>query len=284
MLHLRAPLEICGSVKVVVYEPSYNEKHRTILRAFAEGVPGAIVRDVEQYEPCDVAIIFGGVKKSFEPTWSKQKILDRHQGRSLIMIESAFVKRGEYWQVGFGGCAGNADFRSEDMPMDRWHSFGMKGRPWQDRKDAPVVICGQLIRDTQVQDVDHPKWCRETVAFFHKLGVPLLFRPHPKAATKTEYGVDPCHIDTHPLGAVLKRARCFVTWNSTSAVDAVINGVPVMVCDKSSISWPMGIHEIAHPDNLIFPKREPWLAGLGYSQWSLADMKAGLPWKHLTRP
>lgn len=272
-------------VKVVVFEPTaYNPKHCRVLRAFADGVPGAIVRDVTKYEPCDVAVLFGGVKKTFEPSWSKRAILDRHQGRSLIMIESAFVKRGEYWQVGFGGCAGNADFRSEGMPMDRWLGFGMKGKPWQVRPDRPVIVCGQLIRDTQVQDVDHPKWCQETVAYFEALGLPVLFRPHPKAATVEEYGVDPKYIDTRKLGLVLKIARCFVTWNSTSAVDAVINGVPVMVGDRSSISWPVGVHGLCHPDDLIFPVREPWLSGLGYAQWSAQEMREGLPWQHLMRP
>src|SRR5690348_13590026 len=170
-------------MKVVVYFPPYNEKHRAILEAFAEGVPGAIVKPVTEYEPSDIAVIFGGVKKAFPPSHSKQVILDRHSGRSLIMIESAFVKRGEYWQVGFGGVAGNADFRNENMPSDRWLRFGLKGRPWQTRPGGAVVVCGQLIRDTQVQDVDHALWCRQTIVHYSKMNLNVVFRPHPKAAT-----------------------------------------------------------------------------------------------------
>lgn len=271
-------------MRVICFEPGWNEKHRAVLRAFAEGA-GAEVRDLAQgYEPCDIAVIFGGVKKAYPPTWAKKPILERHSGRSLIMIESAFQRRGEYWAVGFGGVAGHADFRSEGMPSDRWLSFEIKGRPWHQRPKGPVVVCGQLIRDTQVQDVDHPRWCRETVAFFARRGIPVLFRPHPKAATHEEYGVEARFIDDGKLGTVLKLARCVVTWNSTSAVDAVIAGVPVIVCDRSSISWPMGVHELVHPDALVYPNRDPWLASLGYSQWSLEEMRAGLPWRHLMRP
>ena len=152
------------------------------------------------------------------------------------------------------------------------------------RPDGPVVVCGQLLRDVQIQDVDHPKWCRETVAYFEALGVPVLFRPHPKMEMTGDYGVDSKYFDERPLDNILSVARCFVTWNSTSAVDAVIAGVPVMVGDKSSISWPVGFHGLCHPDDLIFPERQPWLSGLGYSQWSMADLRAGLPWRHLTRP
>lgn len=269
-------------MKVIVFENWYNEKHCKILRAFAEGA-GAEVRDVREYEPCDIAVIFGGVKKSYEPTWHKKLIMEKHQGKSLIMIESAFVRRGKYWQVGFGGSAGNADFRSENMPFDRWLSFGMQGFPWQYRPEGPVVVCGQLLRDTQVQDVDHKGWCRESVKFFEELGVPVMFRPHPKADPGDDYGVEARYYDTRPIEEILRVARCFVTWNSTSAVDALIHGVPVMVCDKSSISYSMGVNELTHPDNLIFPRRRPWLAGLGYSQWGLQEMRDGLPWKHLMR-
>ncbi len=270
-------------MKVVIYLNWYNEKHCTILKAFAEGVPGAVVRDVREYGPCDIAVIFGGVKKSYEPTWAKQKIIDRHKDRSLIMIESAFVRRGQYWQVGFGGTAGNADFRSDGMPFDRWLGFGINGNPWQYRPDSPVIVCGQLLRDTQVQYVDHRAWCRETVDYFDKLGVPVLFRPHPRAGAEDDYTVDAKYVDIRPIDDVLNFARCFVSYNSTSAVDAIVHGVPVMVGDPSSIAWNMGVQGLAHPDSLIYPKRRPWLSGLGYSQWGLQEMRDGLPWKHLTR-
>lgn len=271
-------------MKVVVYENWYNDKHRIIARAFAEGVPGAVLRDVREYEPADVAVIFGGVKKAYTPTHAKQEILDRHKGRSLIIIESAFVKRGQYWQIGFGGTAGKADFRNENMPFDRWLSFGISGNPWQKRSSGPLVVCGQLLRDTQVQDTDHAKWCRDTFAFFKKKRVHVIFRPHPKAGPDDDYGVSDWYCDRRTLAETLNIARGFVTWNSTSAVDAIIAGVPVMVCDDSSIAWPMGVHGVQQPRELIYPERKAWLAGLGYAQWSIDEMKAGLPWKHLTRP
>lgn len=268
-------------MKVIVFEPDYDLKHSFILRAVAQGIPGAVVRPVTEYEPCDVAVIFGGVKKSYPKTWSKQAIVDQHAGRALLMVESAFVRRGEYYQIGWGGTAGAADFNLKpDMPMDRWEQIGgPMVKPWRRMDNQPIYVCGQLPRDVQVQDIDHRKWCRETVAYYMKKGTPVLFRPHPKIESAHDYGVLPFIINAQKLGSVLKSARAFITWNSTSAVDAVIAGVPVVALDKGSIAWPVAAHDLDTFD--FMPEREPWFAGLGYSQWTLEECRAGLPWKHL---
>ena len=276
-------------MKVHVYLPDYNPKLAAVLRAFAAGIdrvnPGwAEVRPLGDPAPCDVAVIFGLVKKSYEPTWAKQAILDRHKGRGLLVIESAFVRRGEYWSVGFGGINGRADFRSAAMPPDRWQALGIKSRRWHRREDGPVVVCGQLPRDTNVQDTDHAAWCREAVAYYRGLGVQVWFRPHPRIADPEIYGVDPALYDPNrKIGETLKQARCLVTYNSNSGTDAAIAGVPVIACDPGSFAWPVAAHDLDRVDHLRCPSRRAWLAGLGYSQWNLEEMRAGLAWRHLTR-
>lgn len=270
-------------MKVIVYKPDYNPKLTTIMKAFAEGVPGAEIRDQRKYKPCDIAVIFGVVKRAYKKTWSKQRILDAHSGRSLIIIESAFVSRGQYWQVGFGGFAGTGDFRNDDMPVDRWLSFNVNSKPWKRRPDGPVVVMGQLPRDTTVQNTDHPKWCRETVRYYESLGQSVLFRPHPRIENAEVYGIPASLHDTRDLQEVLHEARCFVTYNSTTGVDGAVKGVPVIAMDRGSMAWPVANHKLSDIHNLSYPDRDAWLAGLGYSQWSLDEMRAGLPWKHLTR-
>lgn len=275
-------------MKVIVYEPHYNNKHQMVLRALAEGMRSCgemvEVRDLRDYQPCDVAVIFGAVKNSYPPTWPKREILQRHQGRSLLMVESAFVRRGEYWQIGWGGYAGTADFRNQGMPIDRWHSLGIPAKKWRKgQENGPVVVCGQLPRDTQVQDIDHVRWCRETVAYYARNGYPVLFRPHPRVNDPEIYGVPGDLLDTGKIKDTLGEARCFVTWNSTSCVDALRVGVPAITCHPSSIGWPVSRHRLQDVDDLWYPDRSEWLAGLGYAQWNLDEIQEGLPWRHLTR-
>jgi hypothetical protein len=269
-------------MKIIAFEPEYNEKHCDVLRALVAGIPGAEVRTLGEYEPCDIAIIFGAAKDAYPPTWPKREILKKHQGRRLLMVESAFVKRGEYFQVGWNGFAGNADFRNDDMPMDRWEAMGVKTLPWQ-RRNGPVVVCGQLPRDTQVQHVDHVGWCRSTVAELRRSGHDVRFRPDPRQNNWSVYHIDRRLIDTRSMDETLADAKCLVTWNSTSAVDALIQGVPVIACHPSSVSYPVATHSIADINHLRYPSRRNWLAGLGYAQWTLDEMRAGLPWMHLNR-
>src|SRR3546814_290696 len=141
------------------------------------------------------------------------------------------LKRREYWAVGFGGVAGNAMFRAPyskegGNPLDRWEALGIPFEPWQVRKDGPLVVCGQLLRDTQVQHVDHARWCRETVDQLRRAGHRVLFRPHPKEDHPTVYGVLRRLLDARPLPEVFAEAKCFVTWNSTTATEAAVAGVP----------------------------------------------------------
>lgn len=268
-------------MKILIFEPDYNPKHRKILRALAEGIPGAEVRPLDRYEPCDIAVIFGAAKDAYPPTWPKREILARHQGRRLLMVESAFVRRGDYYQIGWGGFAGNADFNNGGAPDDRWRAMNIPTKPWQNRPDGAVIVCGQLPRDTQVQDVDHVKWCKNTVDTLSQMGERVLFRPHPRQQDASIYGIPEGLIDKRRMVHSLDDAKCVVTWNSTSSVDALIQGVPAITIHPSSIAYPVAQHKLRAVQSLQYPSRRQWLAGLGYAQWTLDEMRRGLPWKHL---
>jgi len=268
-------------MKVNVFIPSYNEKHSELLMAFADGIPGAQVHPLESYDPCDVAVIFGGVKKAYPPTWAKKTVLKKHYGRRLIMVESAFVGRGMYHQVGWGGAAGYGDFRADkNPPLDRWDMIGV-AEDWSIVKNGYVVVMGQLPRDVQVQDVDHRAWCRETVAYYEARDIPVVFRPHPKTNDPTEYGVPANLIDRNvDLADTLRTARTVVTWNSTSAVDAVIAGVPTITMHRGSFAWDVTAHDLDTLNHAC--DRDRWLATLGYAQWTTAEMASGEVWHWLT--
>lgn len=275
-------------MKVVCYEPHYNDKLAGVVRAFAEGC-GAEVRDQRKYIDCDIAVMFGWYKYAYIPTMSKRDLLNEHvfeRGRRIIVIESSFVRRGEYYQIGFDGFAGYADFntRGRDLPLDRWQAiYGDHVAPWRSfNPEGNVVVMGQLPRDTQVQDVDHIAWVHEMMDLYRDFGLPVKFRPHPRE-NPYRYGVRYNDFTRGKLDKVFEHARCVVTWNSTSAVDAVLAGVPVITCNRGSIAWPVAGHDPKRvgPDDLQRPDRTAWLAGLGYSQWTTDEMRRGLPWKHL---
>jgi hypothetical protein len=268
--------------KIVVYVPDYNQEHQMVLKAFASSIPGAIVKDARDYEECDIAVIYGAKKNAYQATWPKGEILARHSGRRLIMVESAFVKRGEYWQIGWGGQAGHAYFCERTVPFDRWESFGIPLKPWRYRHDGPIVICGQLPRDTQVQDVDFIGWVKYVFSYYQERGLKVMFRPHPMDKDPHQFGIDAKYLDFRTLEKTLDDARCLVTFNSTSAVDGIIAGVPTIVADKGSIAHDIAQNDIDDVFRLEAPDRTVFCSMLGYSQWSLDEIKEGLAWRHLS--
>jgi len=260
--------------------------HIEIMQAVATGIPNSILYPLEDgYVDCDIAVIFGMWKKSY-PSPTKQAVLERHSGTSLLVVEQAFVRRGAYWSMGWGGINGNAEFRVDAAtPLDRWRLIGVRAQQWErNRPGQPFVVCGQVPWDVTVQDTDHPAWCVAAVNHFYKRGVPVMFRPHPRLLPdwqKHYPNIPPVPISVGPLRHALQQARALVTWNSNTGVDGVVNGIPVIACDRGSRAWAVSSHSL--DDKLSFPARTTWLAGIGYSQWSLGEIRAGLAWQHLGR-
>src|SRR5690606_13462346 len=103
--------------------PGYNEGNAAVLRAFADAV-GAKHSDDRRYVECDVAVIFGLVKKRNPLSYSKGEIMRRHKGKPLLVIERGFVQRERYYSVGWNGINGKADFVNEDVDEKRWKALG----------------------------------------------------------------------------------------------------------------------------------------------------------------
>lgn len=266
-------------MKVCIFEPWYDPSHQKLLRALSEGIPGSKVCDVRKYEPCDVAVIFGLVKRSYANTQTKAEIIRKHRGPVLVM-ERGYVRREDYWSLGWGGINGRADFRNQGMPDDRWKALGVPLKPWADR-DGPVLVCGQVPWDVTVQDTDHKAWCRETVAHVRSKGFEVRFRPHPYALQRgADYGVDKGLISRRSLAEDLGAARACVTYSSNAGVEAVVAGIPTYAADIGSMA-------LAHRDldELLTvptrPDRTQWAADIAYAQWTVDEFRSGEAWAHI---
>jgi hypothetical protein len=275
-------------MKVGVFTPEEADRHHdTVLKAFANGVKETgdecFVDTVDRYKPCDVAVVFGVFKKAVALSRHRGTIIDLHKTlkKPVVVIDSGYVKRDEYFAVGLNGLNGRANFKNAMSRPDRWASLGVNLTPWRE-DGGHVLICGQIPWDASVQDTDHIKWCRETVSGVReRTSRKIVFRPHPKCAAKVDYGVNADVVSTAPLADDLENAHCVVTFSSNTGVDAAIAGVPVFADDHGSMAWPVANKSFAWIDSPIRPTREQWAANLAYTQWTIDEMKEGKPWRHL---
>lgn len=267
-------------VKVVVYE---NRPFKA-LDALVEGIPGVVKRPATEWEPCDVAVIFGTYKPADPSTGPKGEVIarTRQYGGRVLICERGYVRRDKYLALGWDGINGRADFCNADVPDDRWKALEIKLRYWK-RRRGPVLLCGQVPWDASVQHHDHIAWCRKTAETLRHRGLYVMFRPHPVALNKGgAFGIA-CTVSRKKfLKNDLDRTSAVVTFNSNSAVDAVIKGIPTIAMDEGSMAWDVTGHSLADLIAPPMPDRREWAARIAYAQWTLEELADGTAWRHIS--
>jgi hypothetical protein len=265
---------------------SGNPTHDRVLEAFYEGCPNeSELVTGWKYEPSEVAVIFGVHKSKVRQSWPRGKIFRQQRDKKLdvIVLETGYVNRGDgenhHYAAGFNGLNGRADFRNKGMGPERWEKLGAQLRPYS--RGDKVILCGQVPWDASVDHHKHHEWLLETASKLKVLTKrPIVFRPHPLAPLPAIKG---CEYSQRPLAEDLPEAHCVVTFNSNSAVEALIFGKPVYAFDEGSMTWDLANRDF---NDLEEPKCHPrlqWAKDLAYTQWTIGEMKEGKAWAHLTR-
>jgi hypothetical protein len=262
---------------------SGNPVHDRVLVAFAEGCPKTVeLVKGWKYEPSEVAVIFGVYKSKVPISWPRGEIFRQQRSKNLdvVVLETGYINRGDgdnhHYAAGLNGLNGRADFRNKNSPPDRAEKLQVNLKPW--RSGEHVVLCGQVPWDASVDHSNHVEWLR--FAARKILGHHVIYRPHPKGP------IDPlpgCEFSTDSLMSDLQGAKSCVTYNSNSAVEAAIEGVPVFAFDEGSMALPIANTQWEEIKNPKTPDRKQWLSDLAYTQWTLDEMREGLAWRHLLR-
>jgi hypothetical protein len=231
-------------------------------------------RQDQGYVPCDIAVMWGCYKKTMPETACRDGIVAAHADRPFVRLERGYLQRDQHEAVGLNGLWGHADYRNDNSPGDRFEKLGLRIMPWRQTPAGHILVMGQVPRDTSVQHLDFEAWVRATCGSLRAAapGREVRFRPHPVVQR------------TRPLEEDLDGAECVVALTSTSAVDALLAGVPTVVTDRGSVCWELcggAVRDALHPPR---PDRTEFFRDLAYAQWTHEEMARGDPWAHLFRP
>lgn len=253
--------------------------HDTALIAFYDGCQAEkqLVTGW-RYEPSEIAVVFGVYKSKVPISIPRGAIIaeQRKRGLDVIVLETGYVNRGNgednHYAAGFNGLNGRADFKNKNMPPDRWEKLCVPVKPW--RADGKhVLLCGQVPWDASVDHIVFDDWLGLTRRLISEATErPVRFRPHPQIS-QPDLSLD----------EDLKNCWAVVTFNSNTAVDAAIRGVPVFVNDQGSMALAVANTDLNSMTNPQTPERQQWLNDLAYTQWTPAELKQGLAWAHLSR-
>lgn len=205
----------------------------------------------------------------------------RQQGHEVLVMERGYLGDRFYWtSLAWNGLNGRATF--PEYPDDGGERFTNHYRlsPWRECSGEYSVIMGQVPGDASLQGRNLTPWYEATaVLAADAYAKPVLFRNHPVAVQKG-HKIQPRH--TQPcigeLDAVLDKAEVVITYNSNSAVDAVVAGIPALAMDVGSMAWDVTGRNVG---DLVRPEREPWAYNLAWKQWSLDEIRSGVALKRL---
>lgn len=265
---------------------SANENERMVMQALYDGCPEEkILVEKFDYQPSDVAVVFGCYKKQIPISFPRGRVIAKQQIRGLknLIVETGYINRGvgedKYYAVGWDGLNGRADFKNKNSPPDRASWVQMK--PWRESGDH-IVLCGQVPWDASVDFTNHVKWLIETVAVLQMMTKrPILFRPHPLAQLPNI--TDCIYSPSKPIAEDLEGAHVCVTFNSNSGVDSVLNGIPVYAFDVGSMVYPIANKLWTDLEAPKMPDRQQWLNDITHAQWLPSEMRNGDPWLQLLK-
>jgi len=237
--------------------------------AFAEGLERHGIRPVisTAWAPSDLLVVWG-VRAQYEFE------LQRRYGQICVLERGYLGDRFEWTSVSFGGgLNGWGEFRGPSYRARFEEHFGHLFKPWRTHDAGDVLICGQVAGDASLVDCDIEKFYVRARTAFEAQGHTVRFREHPASLASRL-------APRRSLADDLATARCVVTWNSNSAVEAVLAGVPAVVMNRGGMAWPVAGHELALPPK---PDRTAWAHRLAWCQWREFEMRSGACWDSVGR-
>ncbi len=232
----------------------------SVIRAFA-GAIGARTCYAEDGHRDGVSVVWGVLRGS-------KDVVDRTAEKDGIFfyIDHAYFDRGHMKNYRIARNRFEAG-RVRRCPPDRVQALGVKLEPWRRGGDY-VLVCPPT--DYFIKAHGCASWLQDTLAELKQYtDRQIIVREKPKAGELVV-----------PLEEALAGAHALVTHSSNVAVEAVVAGTPVFVSETSAAA-PVGLTDLSLIETPEFPDRDPWLAHLGYSQFSFKEIKYGEAWRLL---
>lgn len=203
----------------------------------------------------------------------------RQKGHDVLVAERGYIgDRFKWTSLGWNGLNGRAAFPEPPDDGARWRAhFEPLIAPWREGGDY-ILMMGQVPGDMAIRGVNLDRWYLDTARDLARHGLPVRFRPHPMALERRMVSdIAGAPILDGPLVGALTGAAWVVTYNSNSAVDAVLAGVPAVSCDLGSMAWDITGHDVLKPPPK--PYRGEWASRMAWTQWTDDEIESGRAWE-----
>ena len=204
-------------------------------------------------------------------------------GKPILIVEVGNLKRGETWRISLDHINNLGKFGNDiDLDPHRPEKLGVELKPIPTVRRGEILIACQHQESLQWQGMPAMKdWVADTIEKIkqhtHRR---IRVRYHPRSAFPfKQSGVEverPVRIpDTYDDFNIFYNYHCVINHNSGPAVQAAINGVPVL-CDSSSLAADLSI-KWSELDSPYIPDRSEWFLKLCHTEWTVDEIRQGIP-------
>lgn len=271
-------------MRVAVYRIAGHRRSNVVCDALMRGIVAAgdeaVSRDEASYAGVDAdCCAFYGLENRTPTLFA-----DYARERKAVYVDLGYFGRrmgGRF--TGFHKLCVNdrhptAYFQARKHDHSRARALSVRAQPW--KAGRHVVVAGMSDKGARAEGFAPEQWERETIAEIRKhTDRPIVYRPKP--SWKGARPIEGCGYSIREdVEAALKGAHCVVSHHSNVNVDALLEGVPSFTW--KGVAEPMSLQDLARIEKPWRPDdREQWAADICWTQFSIAEIAAGVAWRHL---
>lgn len=248
-----------------------------IFNAFEQGLR-SLGHDIVQTNE-DVAVIWSVL-------WAGRMLGNKNvyqSNKPTIIIEVGNLIRGTTWRISLNNINGLGEFGIDDnLDVERPDKLKLKLSPIQEKRKSDILIASQHSASLQWQGMPSMnEWITSTVAEIRQhTKRKIKIRPHPRSPVRVVIPGVEVEVPKRIPGSyddfnIDYNYHCVINYNSGPAVQAAINGVPV-VCDSSSLAGELS-GSIANIESISLPDRSHWFTKLTHTEWTVDEIAKGIP-------
>lgn len=231
------------------------------------------------------SVLWAGRMKPNQQIYHKCK----SQGKPVLIIEVGNLKRGETWRVSLNNINGTGIFENNtDLDTSRPSKLGIPLKPISEKRRGEILVACQHHESLQWEGMPAlGKWATDTVNKIRQhTNRRIIVRPHPRSpfpfSMPNIIVEKPTRVlNTYDDFDIFYNYHCVVNFNAGPAVQAAIQGVPVL-CDSTSLAAPLSI-KWEDLENPYLPDREEWFLKLCHTEWTVDEIRQGIPLARLFR-
>jgi hypothetical protein len=217
-----------------------------------------------------------------------QKVFEAYRKKNIpvIFLEVGNLIRGKTWRISINHINGQGIFGNDrDLDPNRPDYLGVRLNPIKNNRKHEILIACQHQYSLQWQDQPSMQtWVYEKIKELQNFtDRKIIVRPHPRFPIAKLPGVvieiPKKVIDTYDSFDIDYNYHCVINHNSGPAVQAAIDGVPV-ICDKSSLAADVS-GSIENIENIQLPDRADWFLKICHTEWTVEEIAAGIPLSRL---